>query len=345
MNTPFQTVSQMENDTLSRRLVLLFGLPRSGTTWIGKIMDSHPEILYLHEPDSTHRPGSEIPLLPEHPWEKEHLETSLQYILKVTTSRHPDVLGKKPFFTKNFYPSHIGNTITMALAMAKLLQRINIGIEKIPLADKGAHEARAIVWKSIESLGRIGLFRKALPGARSVHILRHPCGYINSVLRGEQSNKFSSGTPTWEDWGILKGLLETEIARRAGLTLETLEKASPCQRLAWQWRIVNDKALEDCKGMLQHRVLLYERMCESAEETSRELLSHAGLGMTPSVRKFITSSTSKKSNDYYSVSKDPRISAWSWQKNLSNSQKKEIIDIVEKSESWNLYKKHRLTAF
>ena len=31
--------------------ILLVGLPRSGTTWVGKIFDSHPSTLYLHEPD------------------------------------------------------------------------------------------------------------------------------------------------------------------------------------------------------------------------------------------------------------------------------------------------------
>ena len=43
-------------------VILLFGMPRSGTTWIGKIFDSHIETLYRHEPD-TWKKIKEIPFL------------------------------------------------------------------------------------------------------------------------------------------------------------------------------------------------------------------------------------------------------------------------------------------
>jgi hypothetical protein len=35
------------------RLLLVVGAPRSGTTWLGKILDSHPHVVYRHEPNST----------------------------------------------------------------------------------------------------------------------------------------------------------------------------------------------------------------------------------------------------------------------------------------------------
>ena len=34
-------------------LILVVGAPRSGTTWLAKIIDSHPDVLYRHEPDET----------------------------------------------------------------------------------------------------------------------------------------------------------------------------------------------------------------------------------------------------------------------------------------------------
>ena len=38
---------------MENKLTLLFGMPRSETTWLGKIFDSHPGTLYRHEPDNS----------------------------------------------------------------------------------------------------------------------------------------------------------------------------------------------------------------------------------------------------------------------------------------------------
>lgn len=46
----------------NNKILLIFGIPRSGTTWLGKLFDSHPDIVYLHEPDSQFRTNN-VPLL------------------------------------------------------------------------------------------------------------------------------------------------------------------------------------------------------------------------------------------------------------------------------------------
>src|SRR5258707_1137372 len=32
-------------------VIFVVGAPRSGTTWLAKILDSHPDVIYRHEPD------------------------------------------------------------------------------------------------------------------------------------------------------------------------------------------------------------------------------------------------------------------------------------------------------
>ena len=73
-----------------------------------------------------------------------------------------------------------------------------------------------LAWKSIESLGRLGLVLESLPDARSVHIVRHPCGYVASVLRGEAAARFDHNAAA-ADFPIYEMLSGTAPARRRGL--------------------------------------------------------------------------------------------------------------------------------
>src|SRR4051794_11152696 len=41
---------------LAERAILVSGSPRSGTTWLAKLLDSHPDVLYRHEPDEVSPP-------------------------------------------------------------------------------------------------------------------------------------------------------------------------------------------------------------------------------------------------------------------------------------------------
>ena len=43
------------SDIPIERIILILAAPRSGTTWLAKIFDSHPDVLYRHEPDTVLR--------------------------------------------------------------------------------------------------------------------------------------------------------------------------------------------------------------------------------------------------------------------------------------------------
>ena len=82
---------------MSQGLTLLFGMPRSGTTWIAKIFDSHPDTLYRHEPDSGGT-LNEVPFFPKtDQWEKHHraVESFVRDLLAMNSSR---VAGSLPIF-------------------------------------------------------------------------------------------------------------------------------------------------------------------------------------------------------------------------------------------------------
>ena len=87
--------------TLPSKAILIVGLPRSGTTWIGKIFDSHPRTLYLHEPDSA-VPMREIPFIAESLTPDMDRSKLLAVLERTVTLRLTRVASSLPRFPKAY---------------------------------------------------------------------------------------------------------------------------------------------------------------------------------------------------------------------------------------------------
>ena len=84
-----------------RAPILLFGMPRSGTTWLGKIFDSHPLVLYRHEPDTWQR-LADVPILADRATRPTY-ETRLRaFVDSLPAMRADRVCGKRPLFPKSY---------------------------------------------------------------------------------------------------------------------------------------------------------------------------------------------------------------------------------------------------
>ncbi|RMG30824.1 MAG: hypothetical protein D6721_02755 [Gammaproteobacteria bacterium] len=319
------------------RLLLLFSLPRSGSTWIAKLIDSHPAVAYRHEPDSV-LPLDPLPLFPEGTPGREILDRLRAYARALPHCTQVHVVGKRPFFAKAFQPPGWPLLLAAAHLAAGGLRRAGLPVRHLAPAAWGATRAGACLWKSIESLGRLGWVRAALPEATSFHLLRHPCGYVHSVLRGHRQGRFGSHVPPWEDWNLMRQMAETAAGRATGLDLDALRSLSPAERLAWRWRVSNDKALAEGRDLPRHQVLLYEQACRTPREATARLLDQAGLDWHPAVEAFVAASTRRKDADYYGIRKDPWTSAWSWEQGLDARARAGILARVEGSRAWSLYR-------
>src|ERR1700722_362792 len=95
------TPSARNNEGEDHPILLLMGLPRSGTTWIAKMFDSHPGTVYCHEADRGVVLRS-MPLAPDIS-EAEALapiaQTFADNLLKI---RDPHVVGSQPQFHKEY---------------------------------------------------------------------------------------------------------------------------------------------------------------------------------------------------------------------------------------------------
>jgi hypothetical protein len=312
---------------LKQHQIILLGMPRSGTSWIGKIFDSHPDTLYRHEPDSAY-PLREVPLLPAGTDPGPYRETLDRFVDSVFDMRMTKVAASVPVFPKHYLSGTRQLMQRGAVKAVKLAAKL-VGELQVPdSVDYRAIDSLVVVWKSIESTGRIGILARAFPTARLIHIVRHPCGFAASVLRGEARKKFSSGTPVFEDWGLFELTLATEQARRYGLSMELIRSFSPAQRLAWRWVIFNEKAMDDAAGLPNVRQISYESVCVDASGKSRALFDFAGLSWAPETDAFITASTSSENTAFYSIFKDPQRSATKWKAEMSAEDIEGVRNVV-----------------
>lgn len=76
-------------------LILVTGFGRSGTTWLGKIFDSHPGIFYRNEPESEIALEG-IPKLVSKQGDENVRKIVLDYLPKLALMRSANVTGTMP---------------------------------------------------------------------------------------------------------------------------------------------------------------------------------------------------------------------------------------------------------
>lgn len=315
--------------TLSN-MILVFGSPRSGTTWLGKIFDSHPETLYRHEPDSVER-AAHIPLLVPSEQIDGLREKALDYVARISSVKTSKVNGKYPLFAKTYNNEIERNIKELIVLYAKFMEKFGVSTS-IPdfIFNKKAKGTR-LVWKSIESVGRLGLFARVLPSCRAILILRHPCGHIASILRGEALGRFQSRDPASEDYGILELILATEQAKSRGLDMAAFRAMSPVERLAWRWVVFNEKAMVDTATLNNCRAIRYEDLCVNPLAVVRSLFDFAELSWSEQTYNFIKESTERDSISYHSLFKNPARSVSKWRDELSRTDIEAICNVAKDS--------------
>ena len=314
---------------MNDRLILAFGMPRSGTTWVGKILDSHPYTLYRHEPDSWRRLKN-LRLIQE---EQPNLDfTALRnYASELPLISAPRVCAKPPIFKKAYLGAFRYNSLKASANAARFLAVV---WKNVPVIGGSGRKLghKYTIWKSIESLGRLGVISKALNRPPSIQIIRHPCGHVASVMRGEKNSRFDSDTAASEDYGVFEMLCATTTGKKHGLDIASLKAMTPIERVAWRWVIVNEKALDEMKNVESHYVLNYDELCENPVAVTKDLFQHCQLEWNEQTAAFLQASSQQKTDSYYGVFKDPKVSAKKWKKELTDKEIELIIEVAKRSE-------------
>ena len=319
-------------------MILIFGAPRSGTSWLGKIFDSHPNTLYRAEPDKELR-NTEIPFLCTDNDNSAYQQATARYTDDLMNVHNSNALGSPPFMRKAYH-SDVQYALRMASVYTiKSLGRIRglsgtFGKFNVPdFADYSKNGDMEPVIKSVGSMGRVGLYLAALPEAKVIVIVCHPCGHIASVISGQKSRKLPQNT-------ALNGIGETQPAKQRGMDQATLEGLPLVERLAWRWLVLNELGMQQADGNDNAMVLRYEDLCAEPEKKSRQLLEFSGLPWATQTADFVAESTASRNRSgtgYFSVNRDPLIAAMKWKQQLDSETIASIRNVVSDSQPGKLF--------
>jgi hypothetical protein len=319
-------------------LVFLLGAPRSGTSWLAKIFDSHPGVLYRHEPDTALR-SHNLPYLCSREDVPRFREEARRYVLELMNVRTLKSVGSLPLFPKSYYGRlayHVHEALVLALRAADALSRGKGWPRRVNIPDligRNRIPHPKLVIKSVGSRGRARLYADAFPKSRIIFILRHPCGQVASMIRGIKSNQF-------ERTDSLNSLLATDEAKALNLIAEHAAKLPPVEQHAWHWAILNQKTLNDLSDLDEERVkvIRYEDACADPQGIAKELLAFARLDWNEQTSAFVhNSATGPDTDEYYRVSRNSLAAAYKWRTTLSPQDQQRILEIAKQVPAGRLF--------
>jgi hypothetical protein len=302
-------------------MIVIFSSARSGSTWLGKILDSHPDTVYLHEPDIVDRGTDLIEYWFESAPTQKQIDFARIYLERLLKQRSLRAVGTRPFFPKNHRNEILSGLRVGMIYAGKAAERVwPVLGDRLAIPDFfGRNVSSHVVLKSVSALGRAEvLIRGAENRIKPVLLLRNPCAIVQSFLRG-----MSLGT--MEAPPKINRVFRTRSARLIGAD-GLSDDFDVIERLSWAWVIANAEAfaaVAAAGGIVLH----YEDLAANPEGVSRDLFTRLGLDWNIRTTDFLTNSAVAKGG-YYSLSRNPEEAANHWKRKMDPELLRRVQDIV-----------------
>lgn len=314
-------------------LAALFGHGRSGTTWLGAILNTHPDVVYRFEPFT--RMVDWDPALQRLATQITSVEGSQELtarFIETLVPSHP-MTDKPPFFEKSYR------------------SRFELGRRQVWMLSKVAKPAKLLYrwaftpldapWLLFKEVDRVEILEALAQRtqARIVYLLRHPCAVAHSYRIGIEKKLMPEGR--YHAIGDVLRNHAPDLFERFRGEIETMSLE---QRAALLWRMDTESALRACAAAGDRTlVVFYENLCMDQRLQAARVFEHLGLEVTEQTQRFLSRSTSpdtrgrdEHGDEYFSVYRAPLESMNKWKKEISPASRHAIEAIVADSSAYQL---------
>lgn len=309
--------------------ILIAGLARSGTTWLAKLLDSHPATLYRHEPDRPPQfPRMPVLVAPEQV--DRYGDELRQFIQALPDLQRIRTSGTWPVFRKvseSFLKFHTRRTMT---AILRLTERKWGNIRLPEVIQSRPSDRFCLVWKSVWSVGRLGAIAEATQPDNVILLLRHPCGVIASRHRGIEKRKMSPVSR--EEIGELLA----DRSQTATQLLARIDRADPFDVETFRWALLYSKAIDEIADRPGRLIVRYEDLCADPEREMRRILAAIHLPWDRQLERFIRRSTATTSPRFYGLHRKPD-SVDAWRRETPRGVQERVHEIIRETSAGKFY--------
>lgn len=284
----------------SRRPILITGAPRSGTTWVGRMLAEDPGVRYIHEPFNIAAPQCRCGV---------NLDYWFYYATSGDLALHRHL---KHLLASPVHPTNILNAIDAVLSN----QRRNEGLRGLKSIAISLRTRRPLIKDPLAIFSAEWLVTQF---DMDVFVLiRHPAAFVASY------KKLGWTHPFWhflQQPALLQDclpLFTSEIEAFVNERRDLIEQA------ALLWRLIH---FQIHRYQLAHPDWIFIRYMDLARDPLTgftDIFRRAGLPFTKSIQakivKYATASDQRELDNPYSIQRDSRSSIERWKQQLTASE-------------------------
>jgi hypothetical protein len=296
-------------------VIFVVGAPRSGTTWLAKILDSHPDVMYRHEPDEWIPSPNDLD------------ETNIHALVdRWIVDRSLRTSTKRPFFPKSWQTTPARLLRAAAACGLRSLSLATDFVSRLPIPDLGTVDQARVVIKTVRWCDGIGIAARALPSSRTLVIMRQPCAQVFSIMRGAREGRFRLR----EGGDIpLDQVRAMACAATYGIDRTAFAQLPEAAKYAWGWAAFNETVETALSGLPNVRIIRYEDLCEDPQHTAREAMAFAGLTWHAQTADFVRRSARHAGpSTFYGVFQDAMLVSRRWRTEMNADDRRAVETVA-----------------